>query len=273
MSFYALGSLKSKFRLLVFFLLPFLFLTFTAKSSFAADYQLSGTVTDNSSNAIDQATVHVYNVGTTADAISPTTTNSSGAYSFSTVPQGTYDVKVVPSGTGFSSAIAPSQNINSNTTLNFVLTNAGSVTISGYIHDADGNILPGQYVRLKSGSNYIATTIADNNGYFSLTAAPATYILEFQFIDTGYTYNLPTNYLVQVDNYSLSQDVTNLNITLPLKKVDVHVENGGGTAVSGVILSANNIDWANNLNIGGGITTARGTSVYNSPGRATNASG
>lgn len=164
-----------------------------------------------------------------------------------------------------------SKTISSDT--NFTIVLLQPVTLSGYIHDALGNILPGQYVRLKNGSTYIATTIADSNGYFSLTAAPATYTLELQYIDTNYIYNLPTNYLVQVDNYSLTQDVSNLNVTLPLRKVDVHVEDAGGNGIGGVKLSANNIDWAYNLNIGGGITTARGTSVYNTPGRITNASG
>jgi len=64
-------------------------------SAFAANYTLSGFVKNNGGNAVGNATVHVYNSGTTTDAVSPTTTDTqTDNYSFSSVPQGTYVITI-----------------------------------------------------------------------------------------------------------------------------------------------------------------------------------
>jgi len=107
-------KLKIKFiqSFFVFFVLTSFFGLVSVKHAFAANYQLSGSVRDNSGTAVSGTVVHVYSPGTTTDIISSTTTDTSGNYSFTSVPGGTYDIKVIPpAGSNFTSAIALSQNI------------------------------------------------------------------------------------------------------------------------------------------------------------------
>ena len=74
----------------------------------AATYQLSGKVTDQSSNPIVGATVAVIDPSTSA-TVASTTTDSSGTYSLS-VDGGTYNIQVTPpSGSGFGSSITLDQ--------------------------------------------------------------------------------------------------------------------------------------------------------------------
>ncbi|MGH7204547.1 MAG: carboxypeptidase-like regulatory domain-containing protein, partial [Candidatus Levyibacteriota bacterium] len=98
-------------------IIPFSLIFFIApNTAFAANYQLSGSVKDNSNNVAVGATVDVYNPGTTTDVVPSTTTDTSGNYVFATIPQGTYDIKVTPpSGSSFSPTIALSKNISANT--------------------------------------------------------------------------------------------------------------------------------------------------------------
>lgn len=120
--------MRLKIYLLTFFLVSLFFTLFSTKTALAASYPLSGSVQDNLGAAIIGATVDIYNQGTTTDVVSPTTTDQSGNYSFTSVPQGTYDIKVTPpSGSNFSPAIALSRNIFSDSILNFVLVSAGTV--------------------------------------------------------------------------------------------------------------------------------------------------
>ena len=97
--------MRLKIFLLFFFSFIILFGFSFTKFAIASTFTLSGNVQDSSGNAISGATIDVYNPGTTTDVVPSITTDQSGNYSFSSVPQGTYDIKVTPSTGNFSSSI------------------------------------------------------------------------------------------------------------------------------------------------------------------------
>jgi hypothetical protein len=254
--------MRLKFSLISILFTFVFFGFFTPKAAFADTLTLSGHIQNSSGNAISSATVSVNDTNN-----DNTTTDSSGNYSLA-IPTGTYNIQVTPpSGSGFSSALAYSQNISANTTLNFVLTPSGTVTQIGHIYDAQHNPLPNQELDLlNSSGTTVATAITDSTGAYSLSTTPGTYTL---FINNNNTPNYSTysvsDYLqVRVNNYSLTKDSIS-DITYPLNKISVNTQDASGTPVSGVVLSTNNAG-STNTNIGGGITTATLTTGYSSSG-------
>ena len=246
--------MKFRYSLLIF-LSFFLFISFlvikpTVSSAFADTVTLSGSVKDSSGNAIGNATVTVNDPNNDSTTTDPTT----GQYSFS-IPSGTYNIQVTPpSGSGFTSVIALSQNISSNTVLNFVLTPTGSATLSGHVYDAVGVPLSGQRVMLQtsSGAQYLTST--DSSGAYSLQAPTGTYAFLFvmNVNANNFTTSAPERYQAIVQNYNLSQS-TIVDFTIPAKKVIIHVQDGSNTSVSNVALSTSN-SGSNGLQLGGGIT-------------------
>src|SRR5581483_2280004 len=107
----------------------------------AANFTLSGRVTDQSSNAVVGATVAALD-GSNA-TIASATTDSSGNYSMS-LPGGTYTIQVTPpAGSSFQTSNTPNESITADTTLNFVLVPAGAVTLSGHVLDGQGTGIAG----------------------------------------------------------------------------------------------------------------------------------
>ena len=80
---------------LISFLLGFFILSslFSAKSSFASAYQLSGKITDSSNTAISGATIDITN--TSNNVTTSTTSDTSGNYS-ANINEGTYTIQVTP---------------------------------------------------------------------------------------------------------------------------------------------------------------------------------
>ncbi len=268
------GILKIKNSKLLVCSLFFVFLgLFSVKHAFADTLNLSGSVATSTGSDVSEATVEVDNVNTTT-AVASTVTDSSGKYSLS-IPSGTYDVHVTPpSGSNYFSIIAPNIAVSSNTTINFIFAPAGSVTLSGHIYDALGNALPNQDIYLSSGGNTIVFVTTDSSGSYSLQAAPGTYTLNVTNDGTDYSQNIPGTYQITKTNYSLSQSAV-VNITLPMKKVSMHVQDLSSNAMSGVELRTNNSGSSSGLSLGGNITNASGTSSYgiNTSGSTTDNSG
>jgi hypothetical protein len=222
---------------LSFLTLILLFGLFSVQTVFADTVTLSGSVKDSSGNAISGATINVNDAN--ADS---TTTDSSGDYSI-VIPNGEYDIQVTPpAGSEFSSAIALSQDLSSNTTLNFILSPAGTVILKGQVYGPQGNLLPNQKVSLiGSGGNPVATSTTDANGNYSIQTSPGTYSKLDINVSTGSgnapSLNVPQYYDIYVTNYTLTQS-TLLDITIPAKKASVHVQDASNNAVSNVQLDA-----------------------------------
>ena len=203
----------------------------------AATYQLSGKVTDQSSNPIVGATVAVIDPSTGVPVAS-TTTDSSGNYSLS-VDGGTYNIQVTPpSGSGFGPSNTLNQTISGDTIVNFVLVPSGVIQLSGRVLDRFGQGILGQTVQLNPPAGSAVQTTTDANGFYSLQVAPGDYYLQVRGPNTSPTPNLPTSYFINTVNpISLSQSLT-LDLPLPFRRVDVHVQDPGGTPVPNVALAA-----------------------------------
>ena len=215
-------------------------------------FSLAGKVSDGAGTSIAGATVNIYNPGTTTDVVAPVTTDNSGGYSVS-VSGGTYDIKVTPPiGSNFGSAIAFSHTVSSDTILNFILVNAGSSSLSGHLYDGQGNPVAGQTVSLYATSGQlVAQGGTDSQGFYSVGAQDGTYNVSFSGSFSS------TNVQFGFNNYPLLQNTT-LDLTLPLKKVIVHVQDAAGNPLNGVDVSTYFQGQVNGLPIGGGITNAHG---------------
>jgi len=251
--------MRIKIHFITLLFLSFFLILFFPKSALAANITLSGEVSDNSNNAIVGATVSVNDANNDS-----TITNSSGNYSLS-IPQGTYNIQVTPpSGSGFTSAIALSQNISSDTTLNFVLTPAGTEILSGHVYDSQGNPVPNQKVILKTGG---ATTTTDASGNYSLTVSSGTYTLEVTSNHNSSSLNVPQYYDITANNFSLTQSEI-LDITIPAKKVSLHIQDNQSNSIGNVEVGAvspfgtGSPDNLQGLTIANGVTNATGTSEY-----------
>ncbi|HSW97792.1 MAG TPA: malectin domain-containing carbohydrate-binding protein [Candidatus Saccharimonadales bacterium] len=202
------------------------------------------------------------------DSPGPTTDSSGNAtlwffaatYTFTATP---------PNGSTFVTTTSTGNQITTDTTK--TITMQQPVTLSGHMYDALGNALSNQFIFLKNSSNNtVAATSTDANGVYSLQAAPGTYTLFMNNNVTNDPQNVAGTYSVRVNSFSLTQNKT-LDITLPMKKITMHVQDIGGSGISGVQLTSN-IGGSSSLSIAGGIANATGSSGYDSP-VTTNSSG
>src|SRR5258706_953573 len=264
--------MKLRINLLILLLITLIFGLFSARDALAANFTLSGSVKDNSSTAIVGATVSVND--TNSDHI---TTDNSGNYSLS-IPQGTYNIQVTPPiNSNYSSAVAMCQTISTDTTLNFILVSAGSVTLSGHIYDSLGNPAPGVSITLaqNQGNTSVAGASTDASGAYSIPpVSPGSYDIIIHGCSNSL--NLPPNFSLQTGiyngEYSLSQS-TVLDFTIPVKKVTIHVQDASNVAVSNVQITTNN-PGAQGIPIASGIPDGSGNSTYdNNHSQTTDANG
>jgi hypothetical protein len=266
-----LASLIASARktLLVFSLVPFFLLLALVNPAKADEYAISGRVTDSSSNAIEGATVEAVDTATHT-VVASTDTNFSGDYSL-TVSPGTYDIHVSPpSGGDFGTAVASGRTISANTIINFFLVPAGSAVLSGHIYDQLGNPIPYQNVRLFGGGG-LSEVYTDTAGGYSFQLSVGEYEFSVSGSSNPLTVNAPQSYAITNGHITLTESRV-LDITLPVKRVTVHVQDSLDNPVSGVRINVPyNTANSGSLSLGEGIT-ARGENGYGS-GPTTDSSG
>ncbi|MDD5252159.1 MAG: carboxypeptidase-like regulatory domain-containing protein, partial [Patescibacteria group bacterium] len=242
------------------------------KPAAAASYQLSGRVSDQAGTGIADVSVEVRTPGT-SDVLYSTVTTSTGEYSLG-VEEGIYDVRVIPPiGSEFGPSVAPNRVISDNTVIDFIIVDADIVSLSGRVLDALGDPLPGQRVDLEvaGGAQTVGFTGAD--GSYLLQVAAGTYSLTV--MEDPMNYNdvysgAPNEYAVSAPGLVLSQS-TVLDVTLPVKRVSVRVQDQSGGPVVGVEVKALPGAASSGLPIGGLI--GHGRSLYWSAGPLTDAAG
>lgn len=234
---------------LIFFLLLFCFLS--VNESFANNYSLSGTVKDNFGNDLNGSEIHMYIQGTETDVINPVINNS--YYSFDSIPEGSYDIKVIPpNNTSFTPATVLNYSFFKNTTLNFILVPAGQVSISGHIYGPLGNPLEHQWVNARaSDGNQTTPVYTDQDGYFSFQVSPGNYSLLVFGSNNDSSTNTPQSYILDIPQSFTTSTV--LDITVPAKKVTIHVQDSFNQPVGGVQIFAGsggttNADFGNGIN-------------------------
>ena len=152
------------------------------------------------------------------------TTGPEGVY-LVTLSAGTYDVRVTPPpASGFEVATAPNRTIPSDTTLDFVLVPTGSVTLSGRVLDGLGMPLANQYVTLTpAGGTGLPDVITDDGGNYSFTVSGGDYDLQAYGYPRGSA--APQDRVIgTIERLALTESRV-FDIRLPLKRVDVHVQN------------------------------------------------
>src|SRR6185503_7074561 len=147
------------------------------------------------------------------------------------------------------------------------------VSLSGHVYDPLGNPAPNQRIRVFAGNNQVGDVVTDAAGAYALLLSPGTYS---SFAISGRnnpdSLNLPADYDVVVFNFSINQS-TVLDITIPVKRLDVRVQDSLGGPISGANVQASLTNAVNHhLSIGGGMTDARGQ-IFPPYTRQTNASG
>ncbi|MBI4320123.1 MAG: carboxypeptidase regulatory-like domain-containing protein [Chloroflexi bacterium] len=229
------------------------------------DVTLSGLVRDNQNAPFVGAEVQVLDPGT-GQVVRSTLTDATGRYSL-LIPPGTYNIRVVPpSGSGFQATLVLGQSITSDTTMDFILVPAGAVRLSGRVLDRLGVGVPGVNLSLwPAGGGSSASTNTDQAGNYSLQVSSGQYTLSlWGSYSTGLA--VPRSYSLGTSSLSLTQN-TVMDITIPAKRVSVHVQDMAGNPVANVSIGTN---WANNNQLTIGILPAWGGS---SSGGTTDASG
>jgi protocatechuate 3,4-dioxygenase beta subunit len=163
------------------------------------------------------------------------------------------------------------QNISTDTVLNFVLTPAGTITISGHVLGGNSTPLPNQQLTLQDSSgSEVTSTTTDVNGSYSLSVAPGSYTLFLKYSGTTQP-NFPSDYLLFIP-LNFTQSISSFDIQLPLKQVSFHVQDSSGNSVSNAVIKTGGGTNTSNLSVAG-VTTAGGNSDYDLHGVSTDANG
>ena len=204
---------------------------------------ITGHVTDSSTGAAISGATVSYSGGST-------TTDSSGSYSFSSVPAGSYTLTASQSGYN-SQTGSVSVTAGAGSTLNLQLTpvsTTGSGGISGQVTNiSTGGAISGATVSYSGGS---ATT--DSAGHYAFASVPAG------------TYNVSAShsgYFVLTKSVTVSSgSASTLNFALATGgKVAGNVTNSSGVAISGASVNITGGSITTTVN-----TTTSSTGTYNS---------
>ncbi len=237
--------MKLKFQFITVFLFTILFSFAFIKGAQAADFTLSGSVTNSSNAPIGGAIVIATDVNSGAQYGPTTTELSSGNYNINSIPSGTYNVQVVPPvSSGYQSTTVHNQVISGDTSLNFMLVPGQTlININGHITTNNGIPVSG----IKVGG---VTT--DTNGFYSLNRAPGT--ISLSLINDATISNIKSNFLAQV-SINASTDTT-FDVQIPTSTLTVHVQDSNNNPIQGATVI---VDVLGKANIIIPLTTNRGS--------------
>ena len=214
----------------------------------ASTFQVSGTVTNQSSVPLSGAAVEAINPGD-GSVVAVTTTDSLGYYALS-VAGGTFHVRVTPpAGSAFQVSIALNRVIGVDTVLDFVLVPSGVAGLSGRIQDRYGSGVSGLQLYLTaSGGGSQINVATDNTGVYEYQVAPGDFVLQIQGSDGAGAFNAPRNFYLQTEVFTLSAS-TIADITIPAHRVSVHVQDPAGNPVANTAVNCSS-QYAPGLSIG-----------------------
>jgi carboxypeptidase family protein/thrombospondin type 3 repeat protein len=189
-------------------------------------------------------------------------------YEFTAIP---------PSESGFAPTTV-SEAVTADTTV--IITLVVPVTVSGRLVDRGSQGIPNQFVELMSTDSGASVGVFTNDtGDYSVLVQPGSYNINVFGDNQNFSAAAPQFYSVNTAAFDVTESQT-INLTLPLKRLDVHVQDGAGNAIANVGLSAFG---PSNCALNVGTLTACGNSqyFYSRPGPgeppapfgATNASG
>lgn len=189
------------------------------------------------------------------------TTDTSGnatLYLFPNDPNSPYSFIVTPTvESGFPNTTF--SNINVTVDAQETLTLQQPIVVAGHVLDELGNPLPDQGVTLVNDSTGSqSSAITDSSGVYSIRIQSGNYHFRLSG-NQNPSLNAPTIYQVDSNSQSFVQNAS-VDLTLPEKKVSVHVEDSFGNPISNVNISTSSSSIATGASIGNGFTVVGGIS-------------
>jgi hypothetical protein len=212
-------TMKAVFAIFVgsILVLPFGCSSDESEEDITPTYSIGGTATKSDGGAASGASVHLQNAADGSD-IGQTTTDASGAYTFSGLPAGAYKIVVTLNGyeTATINDIELKSNVNGKDVVlqKFVIP---TYTISGTVSTSDSKTASGAIVQLQTiADNTLVGQAAntDANGAYTLTDVPAgsyKIIVTLDGYDAGIITDVEINSNVSKKDIVLQKTVINPN--------------------------------------------------------------
>jgi len=202
--------------------------------SAAAQYSITGTVTNPSATPVAQVELRLFTGAGTAIGIPVTLTGAGGAYAINGLPSGSYLVEFRPlPATRLLAVRLPVTIGGANAVRNAQL--AAGVLLSGHVRDGGGAPIAAIDVQARDRqTNELVLTPNDDtdaNGFYQVVLPPAEYDLEWRAVAAGSLPWIPVT-LREVVDQDLSIDVT---MVIGMY-VSGRVTDGGGAPLGGVNL-------------------------------------
>jgi len=199
------------------------------------------------------------------------TTDTSGNATLWLFP-GTYQLTATPPvSSNYASTSMPGVVIANDAQQTIILPQP--VRLSGHVYDESGNSIPNQTIVISSPFATVGSAITDATGSYSVQVSSGTYKLDVTNFShqNDFSLNVPGYYDFTFTNYLLVSD-TQLNLTLPVRKVSLHIQDNFGNPLANIKLTTSGGGDISGLSIGG-MTTTTGTNGYFSDGPTTDALG
>lgn len=230
--------MKNRLRILcgIFFLIA-LFISPTETTK-AATFQLSGVVSTQTGDPLSDVLVEVGEISS-GIIVASTITASDGTYSL-TLSEGPYDIKLIPpSESGYGVATAYNKLIDQNLVLDFILIPADFAKFSARIKDINGNGIYFQEVILVStDSGLWIDGRTDEYGNISFDVIPGEYRISVDGFRGEQSF-LPYRFTLGLKNPLYIAGNITMDITILVKRLDIHVNNLEGNPVSDVFIYTN----------------------------------
>jgi protocatechuate 3,4-dioxygenase beta subunit len=210
-----------------------------------ADYEISGTVTNQQGAGLSGVEVTAVEPGGTVVDYGPYDTDSNGNYSFQ-VETGTYDFHFTPaSGANLNTIIDSDVNVTSNETISVQLT-PSTYTLSGTLTNSAGTPIDnfnGLSADTSSNSTDGAVNFStDANGHFSVQLAPGKYGVDLSEGCSGCGAPELGSAITHLLDATTPIDLTTGNVTqnlvVPTVALTVTVKDSNGNPVSGATITA-----------------------------------
>lgn len=155
--------------------------------------------------------------------------NAVASYRFTATP---------PSGSGLATATESNITFASNTTVNIVL--AAPVTVQGQVFDRANQGIANQFLEFVSADTGASTGVTtDAAGNYSANLQPGSYFLNAFGDNQNFTAAAPQFYSLGTGTFTVSTSATQvINLTLPVKRLDVHVQDASDNPIPNVGLTA-----------------------------------
>lgn len=218
------------------------------RAAMAGELTVAGTVKEQNGTPFNGALVEALQPGTTT-IVASATTDASGSYSLYVMP-GSYDFRVTPpAGSAYRASTLAGRAISANTTLDFILVPAGASVLKGRVLGGDGAGVPNIWVTLAPANGGAQVQVmTDAEGRYSFAISPGDY--RFNLSGGGGSAAAPGYlYLYGQDAITIAAD-RELDLPLPVHRIDVHVQDPGGVAVENVALTSGGV-WTSDLAMAG----------------------